>query len=389
VGGALGDVGVLLPLGAALVSVNGLSATSVFFGVGVAYIISGVAYRLPIPVQPLKAVSAIAIAQGLSGSVVTGAGWLMSALLLGLAVTDVPALLGKLFTRPIIRGVQLGLGLLLVQSGFQLASRPQIVAGGTEHVIHLSIGTLPLGWLLAVASLLLLAWALRIRRWAASVIVLSFGVLVALILGGEMAERMGQVQFGLNLPRPRLPRISDLPTAFLMLVLPQIPLTLGNAVYATVDTARRYFGQDAHHVTPKALMQTMGVSQLIAALFGGVPVCHGSGGVTAHYKMGARTGVAPVLMGGLCLGLALFVDGNVLPILALIPYSVLGVLLTFIGVQHGLLVRDLRGWSAWSVALVTAGVGIATRNLAFGFAAGMVLDQAIRLARRSALFSTP
>jgi SulP family sulfate permease len=204
-----------------------------------------------------------------------------------------------------------------------------------------------------------------------------------------MAERMGQVQFGLNLPRPRLPRISDLPTAFLMLVLPQIPLTLGNAVYATVDTARRYFGQDAHHVTPKALMQTMGVSQLIAALFGGVPVCHGSGGVTAHYKMGARTGVAPVLMGGLCLGLALFVDGNVLPILALIPYSVLGVLLTFIGVQHGLLVRDLRGWSAWSVALVTAGVGIATRNLAFGFAAGMVLDQAIRLARRSALFSTP
>lgn len=379
--GALGDVGVLLPLGAALITVNGLPATSVFFGAGVAYVLTGLCYRLPLPVQPLKAVSAIAIAQGLSGKAVTAAGWWMGLLLLLLAVTDIPRLLGKLFTRPVIRGIQLGLGLLLVRSGLLLASRPQIVPGGEERVIRLPIGSMPLGWLLTGASLLLLLWALRHRRRAASLIVLSFGILVALIVGG-VTDGLGQVRLGLSLPHPRLPQFSDLTTAFVLLVLPQIPLTLGNAVYATVGTAKAYFEEDARRVTPSALMRTMGISQLVAALFGGIAICHGSGGLTAHYKMGARTGLAPVLMGMLCLALALFVDGNVLPILALIPYPVLGTLLAFVGVQHGLLARDLCGWEEWSLAATTAAVGFATHNLAFGFGAGIVSEQALRLIHR-------
>ncbi|MGB9890555.1 MAG: putative sulfate/molybdate transporter, partial [Anaerolineae bacterium] len=162
----------------------------------------------------------------------------------------------------------------------------------------------------------------------------------------------------------------------------QIPLTLGNAVFATVDTARAYFGARAERVTPRHLLMTMGVSQLIAALFGGLPVCHGSGGLTAHYRLGARTGRAPILMGVLCLALALFVDGNALPFLALIPYPVLGALLAFVGVQHARLVRDLRGWEEVGVALVTAGVGFATGNLALGFGGGILLEQAARLGRR-------
>ena len=125
-----------------------------------------------------------------------------------------------------------------------------------------------------------------------------------------------------------------------------------------------------------------GASQVIAALFGGVPVCHGSGGLTAHYRLGARTGLAPVLMGSLCLALALFVDGKVLPILALIPYPVLGTLLAFVGVQHALLARDVRGWTEAGVVLVTAAVGFATRNLAIGCGAGIILQQAGGLVRR-------
>jgi SulP family sulfate permease len=166
------------------------------------------------------------------------------------------------------------------------------------------------------------------------------------------------------------------------LVVPQIPLTLGNAVFATADTARAYFGEDARRVTPRALLKTMGISQIVCALFGGVGVCHGSGGLTAHYRLGARTGLAPVLMGGLCLALALLLDGNVLPMLALIPYPVLGTLVVFVGVQHGLLVRDLRGWENGAVAAITAGVGFATRNLALGFGCGIVLEYSLRMSRR-------
>ena len=379
-GGALGDLGVLLPLTVALITVNGLSATGVFFGVGIAYLLTGFTYRLPLPVQPLKAVAAIAIAQGLSGSVVVAAGWWMGLLLLLLAVTDLSRWLGRLFTRPVIRGIQLGLGLLLLRSGLLLASRPQIVPGGAEQVIHVVSYPVPLGWPLAAVAVLLLLWALRRRRWTASLIVLSFGALVAVTLGGVTGS-VGQLQLGLSLPRPLLPRISDLAIALPLLVLPQIPLTLGNAVFATADTARAYFGPSARRVTPRALLTTMGFSQIIAALFGGVPVCHGSGGLTAHYKLGARSGLAPVLMGSLCLALAVFVDGNVVPILALVPYPVLGTLLAFVGVQHGLLARDLRGWEEGAVAGIIATVGFATHNLALGFGAGIAIQQASRLVR--------
>ncbi len=381
VGGALGDLGVLLPLAAALITVNGLSATGVFFGVGLAYVLTGLTYRLPLPVQPLKSVSAIAIALGLSSGVVIASGWWMGLILLLLVITDSARWLGRFFTRPIIRGIQLGLALLLVRSGLLLASRPQIVPGGAEQVIHLATRPVPLGWLLAGASLLLLLWAWRYRRWTASLIVLSFGMLVAFTLGG-VADGLGQVRLGLSLPQPILPRLPDLGTAFLLLVLPQIPLTLGNAVFATTDTARAYFGKDARRVTPRALLTTMSISQIIAALFGGVPVCHGSGGLTAHYKMGARTGLAPVLIGMLCLALALFVDGNIMPMLALIPYPVLGTLLVFVAVQHGLLARDVRGWQEVAVAATTAVVGFTTSNLALGFGSGMALQQAVRLLGR-------
>lgn len=381
VSGALGDLGTLVPLAVALITVNGLPATGLFVGVGVAYILVGLFYRLPIPVQPLKAVAAIAIARGLSGRTVTAAGWWMGILMLLFALTDAPHWLSRFFTWPVIRGLQLGVGLMLIRSGLALVSRPQVVPGGEERVVHLAARAVPLGWVLAALTAGVLFWALRNRRWPPGLPVLAFGGLAALVLGGA-GRLLGTVRLGLALPVPVLPQPGDLGAALVYLVLPQIPLTLGNAVFATADTARIYFGERARRVTPRNLMATIGVSQLIAALFGGTPVCHGSGGLTAHYHLGARTGLAPLLMGTLCLALALLVDGHVLPFLALVPYPVLGVLLAFSGFQHARLVRDLREWEKVTVALVTAGIGFATGNLALGFGGGILLDQAFRLARR-------
>jgi len=377
--GALGDLGTLVPLTVALITVNGLPATSVFFGVGVAYLLTGLFYRLPIPVQPLKAVAAIAIARGLPGTAVAAAGWWMGGLLILFALADLSLWLDRFFTRPVIRGIQLGLGAMLVWSGLMLASRPQVVPGGEERVIHLASRALPVGWLVAVAALLLLGVALR-RRYLASLFLLAFGGLTALTVGGA-GPVLGGIRLGIAFPVPALPSTADLLSALVFLVLPQIPLTLGNAVFATADTAQTYFGSRARRVTPRNLLTTMGISQLVAALFGGVPVCHGSGGLTAHYRLGARTGAAPFIMGALCLALALFVDGNALPILALIPYPVLGTLLAFVGVQHGLLVRDLRGWEEAGVALTTAFLGFATNNLALGFGGGILLQQSLGLIR--------
>lgn len=169
--------------------------------------------------------------------------------------------------------------------------------------------------------------------------------------------------------------LSDFPTALLLLVIPQLPLTLGNAVFATVDTARTYFGEDARRVTPRALLTTMGLSQAVAAIMGGMPICHGSSGLTAHYKLGARTGAAPLIMGLGCLVLGLFLPSSALAFLALIPQSVLGALLAFVGWHHSLLVRDLDRGEEIAVSLSIAVLSFVTRNLAIGFGVGIALQQ--------------
>ncbi|MGB9593400.1 MAG: putative sulfate/molybdate transporter [Anaerolineae bacterium] len=378
INGALGDLGVLLPLTAALITVNGLSATSVFFGVGIAYIVTGLYYRLPLPVQPLKAVAAIAIARGLGAGAVVAAGWWMGLLLLVLAFTDLHVYIGRLFTRPVIRGIQVGVGLLLVRSGLSLASRPQITPGGPDVLLHVADCAVPVGWLLAAVVALVLGWATwKRQRWPAAIFAILLG-LIAVAASGSLGSLIGQVRAGISIPKPMLPRWSDLGSSFTLLVLPQIPLTLGNAVFATADTARQYFGDGAARVTPRNLLKSMGGFQLLAALIGGVPVCHGCGGLTAHYKLGARSGLAPFLLGSACLALALFVDGNVLPLLSLIPYPVLGALLAFVGVQHGMLARDVRSWREWGIIVAVAAVGYATQNLALGFGLGISLEQAGR-----------
>src|SRR3989337_3705411 len=105
------------------------------------------------------------------------------------------------------------------------------------------------------------------------------------------------MEWGPRLSVPGLPEPSQLLTAFVVLVIPQLPLTLGNAVIACADTARGYFRQDADRVTHRSLLISKGLANIFAGGIGGMPVCHGAGGLTAHYRFGARTGGATILLG--------------------------------------------------------------------------------------------
>lgn len=366
VSGAFGDLATLAPLLVALVTLNHLNPTGVFLVVGLAYVLNGLYYGLPVPVQPLKAASATAIALGLSASVVSGAGWLMGFVLLALAATRLIEPLRRLFARPIVRGIQLSLGLLLVRSAWRLISGPSLFSGVSELPTAWSPSTVHLALVGGAAALLLvgLLW----RRLPTALLVLGFGLGAAVVLG--IPSVAGELRWGFRPPALVWPSLSDFASAALLLVVPQLPLTLGNAVVATADTAERYFGPQARRVQPKALLTTMGVSNLLAGLLGGMPICHGSGGLTAHVRFGARSGAAPLLIGGLCLATALLLDGGVLPLLALFPLPVLGVLLLYVGVQHGLLAADLRRPADWAVAVGIAVVSLAASNLALGFGVG-------------------
>ena len=380
-GGAVGDLGVLLPLTIALITLNHMNATSVFLVVGLAYIVAGLFYRLPMPVQPLKAVAAIAIAGGLSPGVISASGLLMAVFLLLMAGTGAINHVAKLFPKAIIRGIQLGVGLILLKTGLLLVSNKQVIIGGENGLTTLINLSIPTGWLIALVLGTVFILFLRSKRLPASLVLLSVGLIVGIFWGSFLG--LPSLRFGLSLPTVVVPTITDLSAALVLLVIPQIPLTLGNAVFGMADTAKAYFGPQAKRVTPKALLTTMGVVNLGAGLLGGMPICHGSGGLTAHFRLGARTGGAAILIGVPFLAMAIFLDGNVVPIFALIPYAVLGVLVVFVGVQHSLLVRDLRGKREILVAFAVAIPGLLTANLAIGLASGICLHLIISTLARS------
>jgi MFS superfamily sulfate permease-like transporter len=378
--GAFGDLGLLIPIVAALVLTNGFNATSVLLVFGVAYILSALYYRLPMPVQPLKAMAAIAIAQGLGADVMSAGALLMAALLLTLAVTGLIEPISRLFTRPVVRGIQAAVGLLLIKAAFKMSISGEVLEGRGE--LFLSLGTqVPASVLIALAALGIMALALWKRGLPTALMVLAFGVLVGLALGS--AGAIANVAPGPEVPSLALPSGGTLATAFVLLVIPQVPLTIGNACIACTDTARGYFGQGASRVTRRSLLTTMGTANLFAGAIGGMPICHGAGGLTAHYRFGARSAAAGLIIGSLLVVLALGFGSGAVQLFGLIPYPVLGVMLGVVGAQHALLARDCRRLDEISVVVTVALLAIVLGNLAIGFAAGIALHFALLMGRQA------
>lgn len=377
-GGALGDLGVLLPLMVALILINGLNATSVLILVGLFYIGSGLYYRVPTPVQPLKAVATIAVSLGLSASVIGAAGLIMGVILLFLSLTNLITVVVKLFPQAIIRGIQLSIGLTLLRKGAELAFSERTFITGASRSFNL--GQVPIGLLLAASALLIFilfkfVFFKNSQRFPPSLALLTFGLGTGVIFGYiPGVDKLDPV-----LPSIALPSAANFWTALIVLVIPQLPLTLGNAVVATSDTAKIYFKDQARRVSPRALTTSMGLANIAAGLVGGMPMCHGSGGLTAHYKLGARTGAANLMVGGLILMAGLFLGRTAVPFLSVIPLSVLGVLLAIVGIYHAFLIRDLKAKRQVAIAGTVAIVTIALGNLAFGFAAGILLYHLLRL----------
>ena len=364
--GALADLGVMLPLILALISLNGMDATAVFVGVGVAYILVAFVYRLPIPVQPLKSVSALALALGLAPVViVTGAIWNAVAFL-GMGFGKLDRWVIKAFPKPVIRGIQLGLSWLLFKSAWKLFSHPTKSWQGSLFVFDQAIAWV---WILIGGAVIFLLLFLFWKRDFAALGVIVFGVGVSFF---HLGLPPLSLQFSFPKLLPLIPTWGQLWQGLILLAIPQIPLSLGNSICATSDAAKVYFGDRASHVTERKLMVTMGTIDALTALIGGMPLCHGSGGLTAHYRLGARTGGAPLMLGGIFLALGLLGGQTSLQIFNLIPFPVLGVMLAYIGFQHMLLALDLHGQREWISALFVLALAIMTNNLAVGFISGSV-----------------
>lgn len=383
IAGALGDIGVLFPIAIALITLCHMNPTAIFLTAGLGYVLAGSYFRIPIAVQPFKAVAAIALALQLSPSFVATAGLLMGALLLLIGLVDVVTPLARFFSLPIVRGIQLGLGLILVREGLRLALGP-------GSALSMGSGTIIPGWLLALGAVAILLACLLSDRVPAALALLGAGIFVGVLSQSGQLANLAWSPVPLRWLRPQ---VGELWSVLVILVLPQFALTFGNSIVATENTAQTLYGPRAQRVTARALSISIGLMNLLAGAIVGAPCCHGSGGITAHYKFGARTQRASYVIGGVCLLLALFGRSSV-AVLALIPTAVLGIFLVYVGVQHAALLRDIVSKPAHLFVAGCVGVvGAVTTNLTYGFLAGFAVQGALsvvaRVNRKSLLASLP
>lgn len=371
ISGGLADLGIMIPLLVALISINGLSSTTMLLGVGVIYIISSWYFRIPMPVQPLKSLAIVAIARGLSPSVIAAAALLIAFIFGILSMFRGIKILEKVIPNPVIRGIQIGLGIILVKSAYQMVFGKSFVF--KNHISSITLGslTIPIGVLIGLGSIILLLILLnRLRQWPAALVILLIGVGIGFYsLSTDLSWVIGpsQISFG-------LPKLADFPLAFSLLVVPQVPLTLANSIYATADAAKTYFGEQARKATPSRISWSIALGNLWAGLAGGLPNCHGSGGLTAHYRLGARTPLATSFL-GICLIFTALVFGKSTSQLAgIIPAATLGAILFYVGVQHIFLGMNVKTDFQLLLAFIVGAVSMLFGgNLALGAACGLVI----------------
>ena len=375
--GSLGDLGTILPIAIGMILVNGLDPSGLFLTVGVFYILSGLYFGVTTPVQPMKVIGAYAIATAMSASQILASGLLMGLLLMVIGVTGAITVIGKYTPKSVVRGVQLSTGTLLMVQGVKFmlgTAKIQILRQSAEPYLALqTVGPVPIGIIIGVCGVVLTLLLLENKKLPAGLLVVFAGLIIGLILGTH--EGLDKLRISINIPKLlplNFPAGADFTFALLALVLPQTPMTIGNAVIADADLSRKYFGDNSKKVTHRGLCISMALGNFLSFLFGGMPLCHGAGGLAAHYRFGARTAGSNLMIGLIFILLVVFFGSRMLSIFYLMPMSILGVLLLFTGSQLALTVIDLKARKDLFVALVILGITLAS-NLAVGFVSGIVM----------------
>lgn len=354
--GAFADLGTFIPFIAAYISVLKMDPLGILLAFGVSLVACGCFYRTPFPVQPMKAIGAVAATQAAQYAVITGASVIAAGVITGaawlfLGMTGLAGRVARLVPRELALGIMLGLGMSFMLEGARMMSSD---------------------WLLAAIAFLI-ALVLRTSR--------AFPAMFVLLLGGfaygvathpGLAARLGDMSIGFRWPALALPPLSfhDFALGAVYLALPQLPLTLGNAIIGIREENNRLFPD--RPVTIKGVAASTGIMNLFGAALGGVPMCHGAGGMAAHASFGARTGGASIILGCVLIVLALGFSGSIELLLQAFPAAVLGVILFFAGLL--LAAGNLPAQASKRQALIVAGTaGMATWNVAAAFIIGLAL----------------
>jgi len=352
--GSLGDLGLFLPLVVAMTIACDLNFGVILILAGLMNIITGLLFRQPIPVQPMKAIAAVVITEGLVQDELIAAGLLMGVVLL--LFSGIIDQINRFIPKPIVRGIQLGIGL-------------KLAAKGAEWVSQLSI----IGWDSIVLAIIVIFLLLVLTNRKQPVLLYIF--LIGFVI---LYLKQPNVYSSISISWPNIhwvwPSQSAWSGGLIKGALPQIPLTLLNSVVALCALSSEYF--PGRGIRPRKITASIGLMNLLCVPLGGIPMCHGSGGLAAQYRFGARTGGSVLMLGALKIVIGFLFGGALLGLLQSYPMAILGPMLIFAGIELARSSKDVFGdFKGLTVALITA-VFILGVNTFAGFLAGFGISMA-------------
>jgi len=348
--GSMGDFGTLFPLAIGYIAVCGLNPAGFLVMMGVANIVTGLLYRLPIPIEPMKVLAVVAIAQHWKPSMVYASGFGMGIVWTVFALIGVMKWIAKVTPDSVIRGIQVALGIILAIEAIKMIST---------------------WWIIGVLSIITGLVLGRNRYAPAAIVLMALGLVIMIVKG----------QFNLvESPRLTLPIITgfsprEVWQSFLQAGLAQIPLTATNAVIATSALIKSYWPEKP--VSESRLSLNMGIMNLILPFFGGMPLCHGAGGLAGQYYFGARTGGANIIEGLIEIAMGLFLAGSIAGLFSVFPVAIIGAMMFLVGVE---LVKFARGihWDRDIIPMGTTLIVSLLTNMAYGFLSGFVVYYLIK-----------
>ena len=361
--GAFGDIGTDFPLIVGMILAAGLDSASVLVTFGVMQIFTGSFYKMPMPIQPLKAMATIVITQKISPNILYGGGLAIGISMLLLNITKLIDWISRVVPKAVIRGIQLGLGIKL---GL-LALQDYVIADGVT------------GYYLAAAAFLLAIFLLGNRKYPPAIFIIMLGIFYAFVFKVDAHSFINAV--GIHLPQIHTPTWADILTGFLILTIPQIPLSIGNSILATNQIANDWYPKRT--VTIRKISYTYSLINLINPFFSGIPICHGSGGIVGHHTFGGRTGGSVIIYGCLYIFLGMFLSQGFDTLVHIFPLPILGILLLFESLGLMLLVQDVTdSKSSFMIALL---VGLIAGGIRYGFVIGLFVGTLIYYATAKGL----
>jgi MFS superfamily sulfate permease-like transporter len=348
--GSMGDFGTLFPLSIGYIAVCGLNPAGFLVMMGLANIATGIIYRLPMPIEPMKVLAVVAIAQHWSPSMVYASGFAMGVVWLLFSITGFINWIARITPQSVTRGIQAALGVLLAVTACKM---------------------LATGWILGIIAIVIIL-AFRDNRYAPAAVVLMLMGIGIMFFNGQL-QRIAPPAFSLPTFTGFSP--AEVWQTFLLAGFAQIPLTATNAVIATASLIRTYWPEK--QVSEHKLSLNMGIMNSVLPFFGGMPLCHGAGGLAGQYYFGARTGGANIIEGVIEISLGLFLALSIADLFSLFPVSIIGAMMLLVGIELTRFTRDI-GINKDLIPLGATLIVSVLTNMALGFLAGLIVHNAIK-----------